>query len=378
MTALTNAKMKRSENKKKLAERQKKRNDGEEKTMKKNSPGTIIILAILIAATLLMNSCAAEHVHNFGNFTVTKNPTCVEAGEQERLCSCGQKQSQAIPALGHLPRNPVKENEKSPTCTEDGGYDVVTYCSRCGEEISRTTTTIEAPGHKKGNLIVDKAATCTESGTGHYECTVCGEKIKEQSISAGHEYGDWITEKAAKCEEEGIRTRTCTVCGNKETDRIAPTGHKWIAATCTEPKKCSKCGKTDGEALGHSYKDGVCSRCKAKPEAILIMPEAGGTYTYGKSTIQVVEISSVEHHVWGWTTGEYRDEVTINLLIKLIYDPNGHASPRLRFKMYDSKGTVVASGYFYYDTINIGEKCVVSYSQYLIPEETYTFVFVNN
>ncbi len=39
--------------------------------------------------------------------------------------------------------------------------------------------------------------------------------------------------------------------------------HSFSAATCTEPKKCS-CGAVEGTALGHDYKDGVCTRCKAK------------------------------------------------------------------------------------------------------------------
>lgn len=43
--------------------------------------------------------------------------------------------------------------------------------------------------------------------------------------------------------------------------------HEWTEATCTEPKKCTVCGETEGSALGHDYsektffKSGVCSRC---------------------------------------------------------------------------------------------------------------------
>ena len=37
--------------------------------------------------------------------------------------------------------------------------------------------------------------------------------------------------------------------------------HSWTEATCTAPKTCSECGDTEGEALGHNYVDGVCSRC---------------------------------------------------------------------------------------------------------------------
>ena len=38
-----------------------------------------------------------------------------------------------------------------------------------------------------------------------------------------------------------------------------------VAATCTEPQKCS-CGATDGTALGHEYKNFVCIRCNAEQQ----------------------------------------------------------------------------------------------------------------
>ena len=36
--------------------------------------------------------------------------------------------------------------------------------------------------------------------------------------------------------------------------------HMYSEATCTNPKTCS-CGDTEGEALGHDYIEGTCSRC---------------------------------------------------------------------------------------------------------------------
>lgn len=45
------------------------------------------------------------------------------------------------------------------------------------------------------------------------------------------------------------------------------TQHEWVEATCTEPKTCSKCGETEGEALGHDWIEAscaspkTCSRC---------------------------------------------------------------------------------------------------------------------
>ena len=60
------------------------------------------------------------------------------------------------------------------------------------------------------------------------------------------------------------KPKTCSVCGETEGE---PLGHEWIDATCTEPKTCSECGETEGKALGHQAspatctEDSVCSRC---------------------------------------------------------------------------------------------------------------------
>ena len=35
--------------------------------------------------------------------------------------------------------------------------------------------------------------------------------------------------------------------------------HMWIDATCTTPKECSRCGKTEGKALGHSWISATCT-----------------------------------------------------------------------------------------------------------------------
>ncbi len=50
--------------------------------------------------------------------------------------------------------------------------------------------------------------------------------------------------------------KTCTVCGETDGDAL---GHTWIAATCTEPKTCSVCGQIEGEALGHTWNEATCT-----------------------------------------------------------------------------------------------------------------------
>ena len=41
------------------------------------------------------------HEHSFGEWTVVKEPTCAEEGKKERTCSCGKKETETIPKVGH-------------------------------------------------------------------------------------------------------------------------------------------------------------------------------------------------------------------------------------------------------------------------------------
>ena len=58
----------------------------------------------------------------------------------------------------HVPGEAVIENEVKATCTEDGSYDSVVYCTECGEEISRETVVVPALGHNYEDGV------CTECG----------------------------------------------------------------------------------------------------------------------------------------------------------------------------------------------------------------------
>lgn len=42
--------------------------------------------------------------------------------------------------------------------------------------------------------------------------------------------------------------RTCSICGRTDGD---PLGHDWQDATCSEPKTCKRCGEKEGDPLGH-------------------------------------------------------------------------------------------------------------------------------
>ena len=71
--------------------------------------------------------------HDWGEWTVTTEPTCTEAGEETRTCErCGEKETREVEALGHDWLDPVWH------VAEDGTLTKVTHCSRC-EEIQEET-----------------------------------------------------------------------------------------------------------------------------------------------------------------------------------------------------------------------------------------------
>ena len=81
--------------------------------------------------------------------------------------------SVTIPSASHTQGEAVIENEVAATCTTDGSYDIVVYCTVCGEEISRDTVTVDAIGHNYTSEVTT-AATHSTAGVMTYTCTVCG------------------------------------------------------------------------------------------------------------------------------------------------------------------------------------------------------------
>lgn len=126
-----------------------------------------------------------------------KSPTRTEIGwEAYDTCSrCDYTTYAELPANGHTPATAVAENRVEATCTADGHYDSVVYCSVCGEELSRVKTTISATGHTASEAVIENRveATCTTDGS--YEtvvyCSVCGEELSRENVTIpafGHEY----------------------------------------------------------------------------------------------------------------------------------------------------------------------------------------------
>lgn len=88
---------------------------------------------------------------------VTTESACEDTGVRTYTAAVtfGGKQftdteTEVIASKGHTAGAPVRENEVAATCTENGSYDEVVYCTACEEELSRNTVTVGAAGHTAG------------------------------------------------------------------------------------------------------------------------------------------------------------------------------------------------------------------------------------
>ncbi len=80
--------------------------------------------------------------------------------------------------------------------------------------------------------------------------------------------------------------------------------HEWKPATCTAPKVCSKCGQTEGVALGHTWQEATCTEPKKCAVCGEVDGEAPGHKSAGWSeektdTVKAVSVSTESCEVCG-------------------------------------------------------------------------------
>ncbi len=254
----------------------------------------------VICSNIVKTEIIPVKEHSYGDWYQTQVPTCTVTGIDEHECSvCHNKETRTTDANGHTNAEAVVENKVDSTCTVDGSYDSVVYCSACTAEVSREAKTIDKLGHDhETEWTVDLAPTCTEKGSMSHHCTRCDSKTDVTELSAnGHSSSDAVIENSVDptCTDDGIYDEViyCEIC-NEELSRIvrievslghnsvidvgiAPTctesgltegshcnrcdeilvvqevipalGHSWLDATTESPKTCETCGETEGDSL---------------------------------------------------------------------------------------------------------------------------------
>ena len=213
----------------------------------------------------------------------TTAPTCTDTGIETATCSrCGDTITRDISATGHTAAAAVEENRIEPTCTANGSYDSVVYCSVCNAEISRTSNQITMLGHSYGAYVQTTAPTCANTGVETATCSRCGDTTTRDISATGHMAAAAVEENRIEptCTTNGSYDSVvyCSVCNaeiSRTSNQITMLGHSYgayvqtTAPTCAntgvETATCSRCGDTttrDISATGeHNYVDGVCTVC---------------------------------------------------------------------------------------------------------------------
>ncbi len=211
--------------------------------------------------------CGKPNISAHEYDAVVTEPTCTSKGYTTYTCSeCGDVYvDDETEMKAHTPGAAVVEKEVAATCTKEGSYDNVVYCTKCNTEMSRETVTTEMIAHTAGAAVVEKEDPVTGSYDSVVYCTVCKTEISRETISTGtHEHDYKAVIVAPTCDVDGYTIHKCSICGDSYKDTpVAATGHTYKvadskAATCTAggyiTYKCEICdnGYTETlKAFGH-------------------------------------------------------------------------------------------------------------------------------
>ncbi len=132
---------------------------------------------------------------------------------------------------------------------------VLSLCACAGN--GNTESTQAAGGNTEGSSQQE-----TENETTEGSVAETTEQVVPETTVHEHTYEEKVT-KEASCKEKGTKTFTCA-CGDSYKEDIKKLSHKYSDATCSAPKTCSVCGKTDGKAKAHTYEGGKCTVCGGK------------------------------------------------------------------------------------------------------------------
>lgn len=161
-----------------------------------------------------------EHEHAYQE-KVTKEATCTETGVKTYTCSCGEKYTEEIAALGH---KEVIDAAVAPTETTEGKTEG-SHCSVCNK-VLKEPQTIPATGkpteptdpeepkdpeeHTHSYYwAITKQATCTQTGVKTYVCS-CGDNYTEVIPALGHRYRKKSIPATLK--KDGSVKNVCSVC----------------------------------------------------------------------------------------------------------------------------------------------------------------------
>lgn len=185
--------------------------------------GKTVISATTMDGSNKVAKCTVKVVgHNFGEWTVTEEPTCQDEGVETRVCkSCKKTQERTLNTVDHNWQKFYTVDEE-PTCTEIGVAYV--YCDDCDETCD--TYYIPATDHCFDASEIIEYADCETDGLVVRMCKYCDETEEIEIPALGH---CWTDEKVVDFEPtndySGQKSYHCLYCdATYDEEEIPPLG----------------------------------------------------------------------------------------------------------------------------------------------------------
>ena len=185
--------------------------------------GKTVISATTMDGSKKVAKCTVKVVgHNFGEWTVTEEPTCQDKGVETRVCkSCKKTEERTLDTVDHHWQKYFTVDEE-PTCTDIGVAYV--YCDDCDETCD--TYYIPATDHCFGESEIIQYADCETDGLVVRMCKYCDETEEIEIPALGH---CWTNEKVVDFEPTndsyGQKSYHCLYCdATYDEEEIPPLG----------------------------------------------------------------------------------------------------------------------------------------------------------
>ncbi len=221
--------------------------------------------------------------HTIASHTV-KDPTCLNYGYEDFVCSCGFKFSKTLSATGHKAEAEYRVIYE-PRCESRGQQKL--YCSVCEKELAMQY--IPALGHDK-EFVEYLEPTCKDPGGSLYHCNRCEADIFEEEEPPVDHNKELVEYIEATCYSEGGSVYKCTMCEEEfyvveepMLEHVSSGEKIIIEPTCTGKGglyyKCDLCGDPiysecieEYPAKGHTEGEWKCTQeatCKQKKIEVL-------------------------------------------------------------------------------------------------------------
>ena len=219
-------------------------------TTKNKVLASILITLTLVILAFTLTACNNKCEHDWGKWSIVKNPTCNEEGTRSRVCS----------KCSEIETMPIEEKKEHIPSNDDGDCTTPITCSVC-----KAVTTPANPSHTGGT------ATCEQKA----KCSICNT-----------EYGDLAAHISNPDDGDCTTPITCSIC-SKITIQANAT-HTGGTATCKYKATCSICNKEYGDVLEHvpSADDNDCTTPITCSLCNDVLSEGNPTHVGGNATCE--------------------------------------------------------------------------------------------